>query len=178
MMLLRYNLLILFFVVVWAIIFIRLIVINVINHEHYEKFAEKNAIKTEVLLPMRGIITDRNNEPLAINELGFSISLIPKIRNKKIIESEVQHIVSVFPELEKDKLIDTYNKNNHAYNHAPVELIGFIPYAQMLETYAYLKRSEYVIVRTNTRRFYPNESTASHVIGYVAKANEDRKSVV
>ncbi len=173
MMSLRYKFLIIFFVVVWLIICMRLFVINVINHEYYEKFAEKNAIRTEVLLPMRGLILDRNNEPLAINEIGFSISLIPKIRNKQVIESEVDKIVSFLPHLDKDELIDTYNKNNHAYNHAPVELVGFVPYAQMLNIYAYLKRSSNIIIAANSKRLYPNESAASHVIGYVAKANDN-----
>ena len=60
----RYAILVICMVIVWLIISIRLFVINVINHEYYEKFAEKNAIRTEVLLPMRGLIVDRNNEPL------------------------------------------------------------------------------------------------------------------
>lgn len=168
---LRYRILILFFVLVWLIISIRLFVVNVINHEYYEKLAEKNALKTQVLVPMRGLILDRNNEPLAINEIGFSISLMPKIRSKQVIESEITRIVSFLPELDKDNLLAIYTKNNHAYNHVPVELVSFVPYAQMLSIYAYLKRSPYVIVAANTKRFYPNESAASHVIGYVAKAN-------
>ncbi|WP_295698054.1 penicillin-binding protein 2 [Helicobacter japonicus] len=167
----RYAILVICMVIVWLIISIRLFVINVINHEYYEKFAEKNAIRTEVLLPMRGLIVDRNNEPLAINELGFSVSLVPKIRDKSILEREIQHIVSFLPHLDKDNLLKLYEKNNHAYNHNPVELVHFVPYAQMLGIYAHLKRSSYVIVAANSKRFYPNESTASHVIGYVAKAN-------
>lgn len=172
MMNMRYRLLIIFFVVVWLIIMIRLFVVNVINHEYYEKFAEKNVTKVEVLMPMRGLIFDRNGDPLAINEIGFSISLIPKIRNKQIVESEIERIISHLPTYDKQKLIDTYNKNNHAYNHAPVQLIDFVPYAQMLGIYAQLKRSDYIVIAANNKRFYPNESAASHVIGYVAKAND------
>lgn len=169
---LRYWLLIFFFIVVWFIIVIRLFVVNVINHEYYEKFAEKNITKTEVLVPMRGLIFDRNTEPLAINEIGFSISLIPKIRNSRIVESEIERIISFLPSLDKEELFNLYKKNNHAYNHLPIEIVNFVPYAQMLSIYAYLKRSSYVVIAPNSKRLYPNESTASHVIGYVSKAND------
>lgn len=107
---LRYWLLIFFFIVVWFIIVIRLFVVNVINHEYYEKFAEKNITKTEVLVPMRGLIFDRNTEPLAINEIGFSISLIPKIRNSRIVESEIERIISFLPSLDKEELFNLYKK--------------------------------------------------------------------
>ena len=169
---LRYWLLIFFFIVVWFIIVIRLFVVNVINHEYYEKFAEKNITKTEVLVPMRGLIFDRNTEPLAINEIGFSISLIPKIRNSRIVESEIERIISFLPSLDKEELFNLYKKNNHAYNHLPIEIVNFVPYAQMLSIYAYLKRSSYVVIAPNSKRLYPNESAASHVIGYVSKAND------
>ncbi|MCX2717225.1 penicillin-binding protein 2 [Helicobacter sp. MIT 21-1697] len=169
---LRYRLLIFFFIAVWFIILIRLFVVNVINHEYYEKFAEKNITKTEVLVPMRGLIFDRNTEPLAINEIGFSISLMPKIRNNHIIESEIERIISFLPSLDKEVLFNLYKKNNHAYNHSPIEIVNFVPYAQMLSIYAYLKRSPYVVIAANSKRLYPNESAASHVIGYVSKAND------
>lgn len=169
---LRYWLLIFFFIVVWFIIVIRLFVVNVINHEYYEKFAEKNITKTEVLVPMRGLIFDRNTKPLAINEIGFSISLIPKIRNSRIVESEIERIISFLPSLDKEELFNLYKKNNHAYNHLPIEIVNFVPYAQMLSIYAYLKRSSYVVIAPNSKRLYPNESAASHVIGYVSKAND------
>ncbi len=169
---LHYWLLIFFFIVVWFIIVIRLFVVNVINHEYYEKFAEKNITKTEVLVPMRGLIFDRNTEPLAINEIGFSISLIPKIRNSRIVESEIERIISFLPSLDKEELFNLYKKNNHAYNHLPIEIVNFVPYAQMLSIYAYLKRSSYVVIAPNSKRLYPNESAASHVIGYVSKAND------
>ncbi|RDU60323.1 penicillin-binding protein 2 [Helicobacter marmotae] len=172
MMNIRHKVFILFMIIIWSIICIRLFIVNVINSQYYEKLARNNTFKTEVLLPMRGLIMDRNGEPLAINELGFSISLIPKIRNKAIIDKEVQRIVSYLPFLDKEKLIYIYQKNNHVYNHAPVELVNFVPYIQMLKVYAHLKRSPYVVIAANSKRFYPNESTASHVIGYVAKANE------
>ena len=171
MMNIRYKFFIIFMLAVWSIICLRLFVINVINHEYYEKFAEKNALKTEVLLPIRGVIMDRKDEPLAVNELGFSISLSPKIRDKSIIESEINYITYFLPHLDKDELLDIYAKGNHIYNHAPIELVRFVPYVEMLKVYAYLKRSPYIILATNTRRFYPNETSASHVIGYVSKAN-------
>ena len=66
-----------FFLFVWLIIALRLWVVTTINHEYYEKYAQKNATKVDVLVPIRGQILDRNNEPLAINELGFAIAIAP-----------------------------------------------------------------------------------------------------
>lgn len=172
MMNMRYKIIIALFVLVWAIIGIRLIVVNVINKDYYEKLAQKNAIKTQVLLPMRGHILDRNNETLAINEIGFSIALMPKIKNKRVLESEISRIVSFLPHLSAKQLLETYQKNNHAYNHLPIEIVSFVPYVDMLGIYPHLRRSELVVINVNGKRLYPNETIASHVIGYVAKAND------
>lgn len=169
----RYTFFTIFVAIVWFIICLRLFVINVINDEYYATLAEKNALKVEVLLPQRGVILDRNNASLALNELGFAIALIPKIRSSLIIENEIERVISLLPHLNKDELLALYKKNNHVYNHDPVEIVPFVPYAKMLNIYAYLKRSPYIVVSTNHKRFYPNENTASHVIGYVAKANSE-----
>ncbi|TLD79801.1 penicillin-binding protein 2 [Helicobacter sp. MIT 05-5293] len=169
---LRYKISIIFFVIVWFIIIVRLFVVNIINHDYYEKLAEKNITKVEVLMPMRGYILDRNAETLAINELGFSVSLLPRIRDKQVLEAEIRRIVKFIPHLDEQNLIKLYKKSDHAYNHAPVELVSFVSYAEMLGIYSYLKRSSNIVITANKKRLYPNESIASHVIGYVAKAND------
>lgn len=167
----RYKLLIAIFIIVWAIIIVRLFAIIIVNNDYYEKLAHKNTIKTEVLTPMRGHILDRNNELLAINEIGFSISLLPKIRKKEVLESEIDNITKYIPNLNKQTLLDTYKKENIAYNHMPIEIVSYIPYSQMIPIFPYLQRSPNIIINTRFQRLYPNDSTASHVIGYVSKAN-------
>lgn len=156
-------------------IFIRLIVLTVINNEYYSALSNKNAYRTQAIVPMRGLIFDRNGETLAINELGFSILIVPKIRDRRIVESEAERIVSLLPNLDfdKDDILNSYKKSNHAYNHIPIEVVRFVPYAEMVKVYATLVRSPYILVKANHKRYYPNEQVASHVIGYVSKANKN-----
>lgn len=160
-----------FFLFVWLIIALRLWVVTTINHEYYEKYAQKNATKVDVLVPIRGQILDRNNEPLAINELGFAIAITPRLRSAALQE-QIDLITKYFPFLDAQKLTKTYTNANTSYNHAPIVVVDFLAYREIQHSYTYLKQSPYIVIMPTSKRFYPNEYSASHIIGYVSKANQ------
>ena len=160
-----------FFLFVWLIIALRLWVVTSINHEYYDKYAQKNATKVDVLVPIRGQILDRNNEPLAINELGFAIAITPRLKSS-LLQEQIELIVKYFPFLDSQKLTKTYTNANTSYNHAPIVVVDFLAYREIQHSFTYLKQSPHIVVMPTSKRFYPNESSASHIIGYVSKANQ------
>lgn len=150
---------------------VRLFVLTTINHEYYEKLSQKNATKIETLMPMRGHILDRNGKPLAVNELGFSISLAPRLK-QSVMQEQIDFIMRYMPSLDAEKMISVYKDQNTSYNHTAIKIVDFIPYTDMQKNYAYLKQNPYIFIKPDSKRFYPNNTSASHVIGYVSKANK------
>lgn len=171
----RYKIILNFIGIVFLIILARLYYISVISHERFKEQARHNIMRTEMLIPVRGQILDRNNQPLAINNLGYSISLSPylgKKNNLKLLDSEINKIVSLLPHLNADELKNTYLREYSPYNHSYIVIVRFIPYEYMYKAYTILTQSDNIRIGNATKRFYPNNSLASHIIGYIGSVNE------
>jgi hypothetical protein len=69
-------------------------------------------------------------------------------------------------------MINSYKKQDSAYNQAPVKIIGFVPYDRMQKIYAKLIQHKNIFVQPTAMRFYPMDFSASHVIGYVGSADK------
>ena len=131
---------------------VRLFVLTTINHEYYEKLSQKNATKIETLMPMRGHILDRNGEPLAVNELGFSISLAPRLK-QATMQEQIDFIVRHLPFLDAEKMASIYKDQNTSYNHTSIKVADFISYTDMQKNYTFLKQNPYVFIKPDSKRF-------------------------
>lgn len=158
------------FGVIFAIIIVKLYILSVARHEYYDKLSVANTIKTEILVPTRGQILDRNNEPLAINELGFTLALKNRLSDEEL-ERELNLIGSHIIDVDVESLRAIYKKYNSIYRRTPVTLIEFIPYAQMQIVYAAMLQERNIVITPTTKRFYPNNTAAAHIIGYVGASD-------
>ncbi|STA73969.1 penicillin-binding protein 2 [Campylobacter lari] len=153
----------------------RVYYISIKSNVYYEEIAKQNAIKTQFLAPVRGQILDIKGRPLAVNKLGFSISIKPylyiKKKNRNLLDQELQAIVGAFPDLNATKLKRAYIKADSYYNQDYIEVVPFIEYDAMIKHFTKLNLRENMQVKSTTQRFYPYDALASHVIGYVGKAN-------
>ncbi|EOI0638602.1 penicillin-binding protein 2 [Campylobacter jejuni] len=145
------------------------------SNVYYEELAKQNAIKTEFLPPVRGQITDRNGTLLAINDLGFSISIKPylsiKKSNKGILDKELSELTNLFPDLNASKLAEIYKRNDSYYNQDFIKVVDFIPYDEIIPHYSELNLNKTIKIDPVVKRKYPFGKLASHIIGYVGKAN-------
>ena len=99
------------FIIVWIGLIVRLFHLSVQFNEYYETLSENNSIKAELTAPVRGEILDRNNEPIAINELGFKISLAPHLTkgdDRTLLDKEIAYLLSMIPTLDADKIAKEY----------------------------------------------------------------------
>lgn len=170
----RVKIIIFIFIVIWITLIVRVYYISIKSNTYYGELAKQNTIRTEKLTPVRGVILDRNQEPLAVNKLGFSINISPHLSSKskiEILEREIKKIISLFPEFNIEKLKKSYIKKDSPYNHRPINIIEFISHKDMLPYYSKLKLEKHIEIKPATERFYPNRDIASHIIGYVSKAN-------
>ena len=168
----RYKFIFGFFVALFLVLVIKLYYLSIKQHRYFDKLSERNSTKTEVIIPIRGQIIDRVGEPLAINELGFSIYLSPGLRkNQTALDSELKLISQNFPALNMDELKKEYLAKDSYYNHLPILIARFIKHSDMQRVFARLVQSENIIVRPSTKRQYPNRSIGSHILGYVGAAD-------
>jgi len=172
----KLRFLLVIFFVVWTVLIGRIYLLSIKSNDLYSDLAQKNTIKNEPLVPVRGIIYDRNGIPLAVNRLGFSISLRPHLSYKnrrEALDFYIDLIVSSIKGLDKEALRDEYIKQDSPYNHEYVNIVQFVSYEEMLPQFTKLSQHENIKIAPTTLRHYPYGNTASHVLGYVARSNAD-----
>ena len=155
----------------WALLLTRVYYLSIKSNKYYEQIAEQNSIKSERIAPVRGQILDRNHQPLAVNDLGFSINIKPHIKKDAELNSYIEHIVSVFPELNATQLAKNYRRLDSPYHQDFVPVVEFLDYNKTLTRYAQLELNEAISVRATSKRLYPYGDLASHIIGYIGRAN-------
>lgn len=172
----RTRLVIILFSIVWLGLLVRIFYLSIKSNDYYEALSDKNTIKTELIAPIRGEILDRNKMPIAINKLGFKLKLRPHLSGKKglpVLEKEIDAVIGLLPFLDREKLLKEYLKQDSYYNHHYIEVVDFISYEDIMPVYSVLMLRENLKVVPAPKRYYPNRETAAHVIGYVAKANQE-----
>lgn len=171
----RTRLLISFFFLSWIALLIRVFYLSIQSNSYYETLSSHNTIKTELIAPIRGEIHDRNNEPIAINRLGFTIKLQPHLKHdsrSNELNETIDALVSYLPELNATVIRKRYLGNDSYYNHNEIGVVDFISYEKIMPVYSLLNLNDNILVTPAPKRFYPYNDLASHVIGYVSKANK------
>ncbi|GHV08114.1 penicillin-binding protein [Campylobacterota bacterium] len=159
----------------------RVYYLTILHGGYYNELALKNTIKVEPLVPVRGTIYDRNGHPMAVNRLGFSISLSPHLSRGKAkaeLDEALDYFVAIAPNTEdKETLRARYTKADSVYNHEAVELVPFVPYESILPFYTRLNLHPNIRVAPTMLRHYPNGNVASHILGYVSRADRTNETI-
>ena len=170
----RIKLIIGLFFIVWIALLVRVYYLSININTYYETLSQKNIIRQDAIPTIRGVIKDRNGELLANNKLGFSIKLVPHLNNNgsmKVLEENCNLIASTFS-LNADMLIKEYTKKDSIYNHSYIPIVDFISYEDVTKNYYKFSFQNNIKIEPAIKRYYPQNDIASHVIGYISKANK------
>lgn len=172
----KYKLIIAVMLVVWALLINRLYEISIKSNFYYERLAKENIEQKTKIIPIRGEILDKNGKLLASNRIGFSLALKPHLKiDSADFNTTVRLLQNSFKNLNVNLLKKVYRKKSSPYNHKFIQVMDFIEYNDMMKVYPRLSLDPNIKVLPATKRFYPYGKYASHIIGYIGKAN--RKDV-
>jgi penicillin-binding protein 2 len=144
--------------------------LSIKSNEKYSKLSVKNREKQIHIAPIRGVIYDRNSNPLAYNELRFDIALRAHLNTDELNES-IKDIKETLSDINTTKLIDEYKKENSPYNHKPIVLLKYVDEDTMYKIQPFLSLNENIIITPSYLRKYPYKEVLSNVLGYISKAN-------
>jgi len=171
----RYKFILLIFIGIWAIMIARLYHVSVKSNFYYEKLAKDNIERKEYLKPVRGEITDIHGNLLAMNQIGFSISIQPHLKKDRL-EKLGDILTKTFPDLNKTIMLKVYKRYSSAYNHKYIKVVDFIKYANMMMVYPKLSMYDEFKIEAETKRYYPYGKYTAHIVGYTGKANKQESS--
>ena len=175
----RYKITVFLFLAFWGVMIARLYHVSIKSNFYYEKLAKDNFERKEFIKPVRGEITDAHGNLLAMNQIGFSISIMPHLHYKKRedgnltkLERIEDSLVKVFPDLNKTIMTKVYRKQSSAYNHKYIKVVDFIPYSEMMKVYPALSIHDEIKIEAETKRYYPYGKFAAHIVGYTGRSNK------
>lgn len=177
----RYKIVIVIFLLFWGVMIARLYHVSIKSNFYYEGLAKDNIERKQYIKPVRGEITDINGNLLAMNQIGFSISIMPHLKQKdKRLNGVVDLLVDTFPDLNKTVMMKVYKKYNSPYNHKYIKVVDFIHYPKMMGAYPKLSLYKEIKIDAETKRYYPYGKYAAHIVGYTGRSNkkENKKDPV
>lgn len=160
---------------VLVIFSIRLFSISILKGEHFKTLSLKNHAQDELVIPKRGIIYDRNFEPLVNNVPRFSLVLE---KEKTITEKErsflAEKVSSVLKE-EKDDIDGIFkealaDRNGELKN---IVLLSNIDPEKALILRSVLEKEDSVGLLEQAGRNYIEGENFSHVVGYLGKPSRE-----
>jgi len=163
-----------FAIAICILILARVFSLSIGENEYYANLSNKNYLKKEYTPPPRGAIIDRNGVYLAINQIGFRITVKPHLRTPDTIqdlENIFKMIEKYFPQYSYKDLEKKYIKEDGIYNHEDIVLVEHIPYDDFFRYYPIFNSNDYIKIKSSTSRFYPYGVVGAHFIGYTGKVS-------
>ena len=152
-----------------SLLVIRLIYLQVSGHEHYASLSRENQIKIAPISPDRGMIYDRNGEPLADNFVTYSLEVVPElIKDLDGLLAELTGILQLSDsEVAQFRAIKARRKGVES---VPIRLgLSEEEVARIAVRLPWLPGAE---LHTRMMRHYPFRDLTAHVVGYIGRINE------
>lgn len=147
----------------------RLVQLQLINPERFDKESEKNSVKTIITTPARGLIYDRNNRLMVDNKPSYSVTITKKEFDTTNI-SLLSDIIGITQDEFRTFLKDIEGTNRFIPTRI-VRDVDFRVISYIEENRDKLKGVDY---KTEPIRLYPNKFKASHLLGYTKEISKDQ----
>ena len=160
------------------IILFRVAWLQIINGKYYYDLAEGNRIRIERIEPKRGVIYDKENNPIVRNTANFLLYFIPadlpkNEQEKENITKRVSQILGILSPIDIKNTLDKI-KIGSLESYQPLFIIDNIEYEKAMLLYLESDKMPGVYLTNKTRREYNLSSLSlSHILGYTGKISEN-----
>ena len=152
-----------------ALLLSRLYYLQFIKGEEFVTEAEGNRIKVQLLVPPRGVITDRYRVPLATNDVKFRLMLESEQPKQALATLErIQQLLPLSREAYETIKLDI----KRAKAGIPILVREHLRWEEMANIEYHLPELPVAFIDQGQWRHYPFADHASHLIGYVGKVAE------
>ena len=160
---------VLFSGILFAVLIGRLIILQIVEFEHFDSLSEKNRVDFRSLPPQRGLIYDRNGVVLAENIPIFSLELTPE--NVVDIDDTLEKLATLFA-MTEDDVADIREQIQQQRRFRQVIIRERLTEQEVAMFSVNRHRFSGVDVVGRLVRHYPQGALFSHTVGYVGRINE------
>lgn len=156
-------------IVLISLLLIRLFQLQIIEHAHFDTLSDNNRVRLMSSAPNRGLIYDRQGMILAENRPTFSLDITPEeVDDIELTLQELGKLISI-----RDSDIKRFKKA--LKRHKPFQGVSLrtnLSEDEVAVLAVNRHRFPGVDFKTKLTRFYPQGSSAVHVLGYVSRISE------
>lgn len=152
----------------FLILIIRLFYLQIMDGEYYHTKAEGNRLRMVTMTAARGVMYDRNGQIIAGSRPAYTVSIVPS--GKDISDDELERLASMLNikvETIKEKIAA------HKGGYEPIRLATDITMDRVTMIEEHRHELPGVTIEVEPLRYYPNNSMASQLLGYVGEVSED-----
>jgi len=159
----------------FLIVMVRLSVLQVVEHEHFNTLSNQNRVDITPLPPQRGLIYDRNGVILAENIPTFSLELTPE--NVPDLDNTLAELASLFS-MTDEEIVDIKGRIKRQRGFRQFVFRQRLTEQEVAVFSVNRHRLPGVDVVGRLIRHYPQGALFAHTIGYVGRINErDQKRI-
>jgi penicillin-binding protein 2 len=148
---------------------LRLAHLQVAEFEHFATLSEDNRVKIVPVPPTRGLIFDRNGVVLAENVAAFSLELVPEA--VKDLDGTLDALSQILEITDADRQrFERLLRSSGRFERVPIRLR--LSEDEVARFSVNRHRFPGVDVEARLGRHYPLGALTAHVVGYVARINE------
>lgn len=147
---------------------VRLAQLQIVDGAYYQTLADQNRIRPIPLPADRGNITDRNGELLAANRLSRGVYLWPRQQSPQAWQETANRLSQIL-QIPAAEIVDRLQQTGY---DSPLP----VPISRQITPAAFVALAEQsaqlpgVEVLAGSSRFYPHQTLAAHLIGYIGEA--------
>lgn len=153
----------------FALLFGRLVYLQVTNYQYYSDLSAGNRIRIEPIPPNRGLIYDRNGVVLAENIPTFELVIIPEETGD--IALTIANIEQ-FIELSEEQKSRFQRQKKRYRSFEKIPLLHHLSEEDVAAIAANMADLPGVHIRARLSRFYPLGPETVHVVGYMGGIND------
>lgn len=162
-----------FFICITIFIFVVLIIrigyIQILKNTNYEEQSKNNRVKIERIEPIRGSIVTADDKQVALNKKIFNVYIDRRMLNKNAVNRQ-KALLYLAKTLEIEYIdIERMIQKNSDYNR--ITIAENIEFTQFTKLHENLENLDGIYTEEKYIRFYPNNNTLSHVLGFTGIIN-------
>jgi len=154
--------------VVFVLLFLRLVYLQLIKGEEFRRLSETNCVRIKSIKQSRGLIFDRNKALLVDNRPSFDLVIV--LEDAAPVPDTVSLLSSLIQAPYAD-LMDNIQKAGNTASYKPVILKKDISRDQLAIVEAHKFDLPGIQIEIEPTRHYIYPKTASHLLGYLGEVN-------
>ena len=156
-------------VLVFAVLFLRLWFIQIVDGPKYREQSENNRIHLRDILPFRGMVFDRKGELLVDNRPSYDLYVLPEeIQGRKGILRRLAGLIDPDLAMAEQKV----RRLSRGYSFRPILIKANMPRNELVLVETNLFNLPGIMIQVRPQRHYIYDTLGSHVIGYLGEISE------